>query len=546
MTDQLLSYENLSIPLPSGMDREYAVHNLSMSLGRKEILCVVGESGSGKSLTALATMGLLEQGLGKPTGRVCFEGQNLLELNERERRHLAGSKISMVFQEPAASLNPFYTVGRQVAETFSVHTNLSKQQIRERVLALFDEVLLPDPERIYGSYPHQLSGGQCQRVMIASALALDPAVLIADEPTTALDVTTQAQILKLMLDLRQRHDTGIIFITHDFGVVAEIADRVAVMQQGNLVEIGPASEVLDNPQHAYTKKLLAAVPHLEPRAARPDLGSEVLTAKGVSKTYPLSKRGRHAVVKAVDDVSISIKRGETLGLVGESGSGKSTLSQCLIRMTEPDGGEIVIDGVSFRDLDKRQLREARSRVQVIFQDPYTALDPRQKIGDAIEEGPIIHGLGRGEARKRCVELLEAVGLDKSAGDRFPHQFSGGQRQRICIARALSLEPALLIADESVSALDVSVQAQILDLLASIQKRLQFGLLFVTHDLRVASRICDRIAVMQRGKVVEIAEPIDLFANPQVEYTRQLLAAVPGTKRDLIAPHNAYAELSSNI
>ncbi|NTA59843.1 ABC transporter ATP-binding protein [Agrobacterium tumefaciens] len=533
MADPLLNYDGLSIRLPDGMDRSFAVEGLSMSLERNEILCVVGESGSGKSLTALSTMGLLENSFRKPEGAILFEGHNLLDLDETARRKLVGPRISMIFQEPTASLNPFYTVGRQVCETFATHTDLSRGQIRDRVLALFEEVLLPYPERIYRSYPHQLSGGQCQRVMIASALALNPAILIADEPTTALDVTTQAQILKLMLDLRHRHRTGILFITHDFGVVAEIADRVAVMQQGKLVEIGTADDVLNQPQHAYTQKLLAAVPRLEPRASRTGLGPEVLRATGVSKGYKIKPpRGAKTILRAVDDVSITLRRGETLGLVGESGSGKSTLSQCIIRMTEPDTGEIVIDGVAFHKLRGSQVRRAREHVQVIFQDPYTALDPRQKVGSAIQEGPIIHGVSRSEAAQRCKDLLEAVGLDASAADRFPHQFSGGQRQRICIARTLALEPGLLIADESVSALDVSVQAQILALLTSLQERLQFGLLFVTHDLRVASSICDRIAVMRHGKLVEVGEPVDFFNNPKVEYTRQLLSAVPGVQRDL--------------
>ncbi|ARO15850.1 ABC transporter ATP-binding protein (plasmid) [Ketogulonicigenium robustum] len=526
--DVLLSYENLTIPLPGKGDRARAVEGLSLQLHRNEILCIVGESGSGKSLTALSTMGLLDAEFDRPQGQIMFHGNNLLEMGERQRTQRIGGKLAMIFQEPTASLNPFYTVGHQVSETFKIHTDLSKAEIRQKVLDLFAEVLLPDPERIYRSYPHQLSGGQCQRVMIASALALNPEVLIADEPTTALDVTTQAQILKLMLRLRERHGTGILFITHDFGVVAEIADRVAVMCRGELVEVGPTAEVLNNPQHAYTKRLVAAVPRLEPRAARSDLGETVLRAQNISKTYRTGHIGKAVhEVRAVDDVSLTLRRGETLGLVGESGSGKSTLSQCIIRMVDADGGEIEIDGIRFDSLRPRALRHARRHAQIIFQDPYTALDPRQKVGDAIAEGQLIHGVPMAQAAARTAELLEAMGLDASAAERFPHQFSGGQRQRICIARALALEPALLIADESVSALDVSVQAQILELLVDVQQRLQFGLLFVTHDLRVASQLCDRIAVMQKGKIVEIGEPVQLFTNPAQEYTRQLLSAVPG-------------------
>jgi peptide/nickel transport system ATP-binding protein len=495
------------------------------------VVCVVGESGSGKSLTALATMGLLPRNLPRPGGSVLFEGRDLLGLDERARRDLTGRRLAMVFQEPMAALNPVYRIGDQVAETFRLHTTLSAPEIRERVQALFREVRLPNPEQIVHSYPHQLSGGQCQRVMIATALALDPSVLIADEPTTALDVTTQAQILKLMLDLRAQHGTGILFITHDFGVVAEIADRVAVMKEGRLVEIGPRDTLMTAPRDDYTRRLLAAIPKLEPRAARTGLGRVVMTATDMVKTY--RRRGligSSREVKAVDHVTIAIRRGETLGLVGESGSGKSTLAQCVIRLVEPEKGDVTIADAEFTGLAPRALREARRRVQIVFQDPYSALDPRQSIGAAIAEGPIIHGVPRAEATERALGLIEAVGLDRDAAARYPHEFSGGQRQRICIARALAVEPDLLIADESVSALDVSVQAQILDLLAAMQARLGFGMLFITHDLRVASRICDRIAVMQRGRIVEEGEPARLFAAPREDYTRELLAAVPGRDR----------------
>ncbi|WP_045392536.1 ABC transporter ATP-binding protein [Falsirhodobacter sp. alg1] len=528
MTDPILSLHNLSVLLPKGADRSHAVRDLSLALHAGEILCVVGETGSGKSLTAMATLGLLPSNLPPPQGKVIFEGRNLLDATPRERRDLAGRRMAMIFQEPSASLNPIYRIGEQVSETFRLHTNLRPAAIRDKVLSLFQEVQLPDPEAIFNAYPHQLSGGQCQRVMIATALALDPAILIADEPTTALDVTTQAQILKMMLDLRRTHGTGILFITHDFGVVAEIADRVAVMRYGELVEIGPAADVLTTPKHPYTRALLAAVPKLEPRHARADIGQPVLQAKGICRTFrSRGLLGKTREVRAVDHIDISIREGETLGLVGESGSGKSTLAQCVIRLVEPDKGDVILSGGAFTGLNKAELRRARQRVQIVFQDPYTALDPRQSAGDAIAEGPIIHGLGRAAAKARALDLLEAVGLDRSAATRFPHEFSGGQRQRICIARALAVEPQLLIADESVSALDVSVQAQVLDLLASMQKRLRFGMLFITHDLRVASRICDRIAVMRKGQIVEEAEPSSLFHAPQNPYTKALLAAVPG-------------------
>lgn len=528
MSNNRLSIEKLHVPLPQGGDRSFAVEDLSLSVSTGEILCVVGESGSGKSLTALAAMGLLPRNLRKPSGEVEFEGQNLLTIDEQTRRSITGRRIAMIFQEPMAALNPIFRIGEQVSETFEIHTDLSKRAIRDRVIDLFREVQLPNPEQIYHSYPHQLSGGQCQRVMIATALALDPSVLIADEPTTALDVTTQAQILKLMLELRAKHDTGIIFITHDFGVVAEIADRVAVMQMGKLVEIGTRDEVLNNPQQDYTKKLLAAVPTLTPRKEREGLGNPVLVAKNIVKAFTRSGMfGGGRSLKAVDNVDITIRRGETVGLVGESGSGKSTLAQSIVRLVQPDVGDILISGGDFARLTGKALREARRKVQIVFQDPYTALDPRQKVGDAIAEGPFIHGLDRKAAMARALDLLEACGLDRASADRFPHEFSGGQRQRICIARALAVEPELLIADESVSALDVSVQAQVLQLLADMQARLGFGILFITHDLRVASQICDNIAVMKNGKIVERGDPASLFSAPKETYTRELLAAVPG-------------------
>ena len=530
MTAPLLEIRNLTVPLPAGADRPFAVQDLSLSLGRGEILCIVGETGSGKSLTAFAAMGLLPPALPKPGGAVLFDGQDILNLSPAERRHLNGNRLAMIFQEPTAALNPVYRIGDQVAETFRLHTDLSPDAIRQRVMALLAEVRLPDPAAIMRAYPHQISGGQAQRVMIATALALDPAVLIADEPTTALDVTTQAQILKLMLELRDRHGTGIVFITHDFGVVAEIADRVAVMRHGRLVEVGPATRVLTEPQADYTRALLAAVPRLEPRAARGGLGAAVLRAQAITKTFRRSVFGQARDVAALDGVDIAVRRGETVGLVGESGSGKSTLANCVIRLTEPDGGTITLAGGDFSGLDGRALRAARRRVQIVFQDPYSALDPRQSAADAIAEGPIVHGVSPAEAQARALDLLEAVGLDRAAGRRFPHEFSGGQRQRICIARALAVEPELLIADESVSALDVSVQAQIIDLLARMQQRLQFGMLFITHDLRVASRICDRIAVMRQGRIVEEGEPRTLFAAPREAYTAELLAAVPGRDR----------------
>lgn len=370
MTDMRLSISHLSVPLPQGADRGFAVEDLSLSIGKGEILCIVGESGSGKSLTALATMGLLPRNLGAPRGEVMFENKNLLTIDDATRRGITGRSIAMIFQEPTAALNPIFRIGEQVSEAFKVHTSLSQAQIKERVIKLFQEVHLPNPEEIFHSYPHQLSGGQCQRVMIATALALDPAVLIADEPTTALDVTTQAQILKLMLELRERHGTGIIFITHDFGVVAEIADRVAVMQKGRLVEIGTKDEVLNHPREDYTKRLLAAVPTLTPRKERDGLGAPVLIAKNIIKTFSLKGVfGTGRTVKAVDNVDLTIRRGETLGLVGESGSGKSTLAQCVIRLVQPESGDIFIADGNFAGLRGKALREAAERSRSSFRTP---------------------------------------------------------------------------------------------------------------------------------------------------------------------------------
>ena len=524
----LLKIEDLSVRLPEGADRPYAVEALSLAVGRGEIVCVVGESGSGKSIMAQAVMGILPSNLPAPKGRILFEGTDLLAATPRERLDLAGRKISMIFQEPMAALNPIVRVGEQVCETFRLHTKLSHDQARQKVLSLFKEVRLPDPERIFRSYPHQLSGGQCQRVMIATGLALDPAILIADEPTTALDVTTQARILELMLDLRNTHGTGILFITHDFGVVADIADRVAVMQHGRLVEFGTKDEILLAPKAPYTKALIGAVPRLQYREPKPVSSTFAVRARDLVKTYSLPGFfGRGKQVHAVDHITLDIARGETLGLVGESGSGKSSLARCIIRLTEPDGGLIELGDIPFSKLSGKALQRARARIQIVFQDPYTALDPRQSVGDAIAEGPIIHGMARAQARAKARELLVSVGLDANAADRFPHEFSGGQRQRICIARALALEPSLLIADESVSALDVSVQAHILELLETMQKVHGFAMLFITHDLRVASRLCDRIAVMKQGRIVEEASPSVLFSAPKEAYTKELLSAVPG-------------------
>ncbi|MFN3614651.1 MAG: ABC transporter ATP-binding protein [Rubrimonas sp.] len=523
-----LSIEGLSIALPPGADRPFAIRDVSMTLTPGEVLCVVGESGSGKSMTANALMGLLPEGVTVAAGRAVFEGRDVLTLPDRTRRALRGKRIAMIFQEPMTALNPLMRIGDQIAEVFEAHGALTPAERRARAVGLCAEVGLPEPDRIVRAYPFQLSGGQRQRAMIAMALALEPAVLIADEPTTALDVTTQAQILRLVKDLQQRRGMAVMFITHDFGVVAEIADRVVVMRHGRIVEEGPARAVLAAPAHDYTRALIAAIPSDRVPQARPVAAPPVLSVRGLRKTYGGGGGfGKGRAVTAVDDVSFDIARGEVLGLVGESGSGKSTVGRCIVRLIEPDGGQVLIGGQDMAALSSADLRAARRKAQMVFQDPYASLNPRARVGRAISEGPIARGVPPARARERARELLATVGLDPSAADRWPHEFSGGQRQRIGIARALAMDPDLIIADEAVSALDVSIQAQILALLRDLRARLGLSMLFVTHDLRVAAQLCDRVAVMRKGRIVEIGPVAEVFLNPRHDYTRSLLAAVPG-------------------
>jgi peptide/nickel transport system ATP-binding protein len=541
MRAPVLAVENLTLALPALADRAHAVQQVSLSIAAGETLCVVGESGSGKSMIAHAVMGLLPKAV-KPTGgAIRLAGQDLLALDESAWQDVRGREIGMIFQEPMTSLNPVMRVAEQIVETFEAHRLHDARTRAARAIDLLTEVGLPDPPRLAKCYPHELSGGQRQRVMIAMALALEPKLLIADEPTTALDVTTQAQILKLLDNLRHKHGTAVLFITHDMGVVAEIADRIAVLEKGVLVEEGTADQVLGSPRHPYTQKLLAAVPSLVPpeRAALPD-SPPVLAVDGLEKTYrKRSFFGTGREVKAAQEISFSLKRGETLGLVGESGSGKSTVGRCCLRLIEPNAGRIALSGeglggeggeLVLSDLGPSALRQHRKRIQMVFQDPFASLNPRQTVGRIISDGPVAHGVSRGAALLRAKELLELVGLSANAIERYPHEFSGGQRQRIGIARALALEPDVLVADEAVSALDVSVQAQILALIKEIQGRLGLAILFVTHDLRVAAQICDRIAVMQRGRIVETGSTAALFSAPQHDYTKALLAAVPGGAR----------------
>lgn len=526
----ILDVRGLTVSLPKGLDRAYAVENLSFTVGAGEIVCVVGESGSGKSVTAQAIMGLLpKKELVPVAGSALLEGEDVLQASPARLRALRGARMAMVFQEPMTALNPVMTVGDQIAEVLEIHASLSDSERRARVLDIMHAVRLPEPERMINSYPHQISGGQRQRIMIAAALVLDPSLLIADEPTTALDVTTQAQILELVRELQRRRGTGVLFITHDFGVVAEIADRVVVMRHGRKVEEARKADILGAPRHAYTRMLIDAVPGLDPPRREPVTAPVALATDKLSKTYGSSgaiwRAGRS--VKAAHEVTIQVRKGETLGLVGESGSGKSTVARCIARLIEPSAGSIRIGGTDIARLGQWSLRPHRRHIQIVFQDPYRSLNPRRRVGASIIEGPVNFGMPESEAVKRARELMSLVGLAPDALDRFPHQFSGGQRQRICIARALAMQPTVLIADEAVSALDVSVQAQVLKLLDDVRRRFDLAMLFITHDLRVAAQICDRIAVMHKGHVVEQGVTSEVYRSPRHAYTQALLAAAPG-------------------
>ncbi|MCK1338215.1 ABC transporter ATP-binding protein [Bradyrhizobium sp. 38] len=525
-----VSIKNLRIALPKGAERPFAVDGVSLDLRPGKIVCVVGESGSGKSMCAHALMGLLPDTVSVTSGEIQFEGRDLLKLDDDGWRDLRGRRLAMIFQEPMTALNPLMRIGDEMAEMFEAHGLLTPRERRARALALAREVGLPDPERIVRAYPHQLSGGQRQRAMIAMALALEPAVLVADEPTTALDVTTQAQILKLIRNLQRNRNMAVMFITHDFGVVSDIADQVVVLRHGKVVEEGPAATVFNAPQHDYTKALLAAVPSMDPPARAPlDDQARAVEVIGLDKTYVTSggwfREDRR--VDAARAVNFNILKGETLGLVGESGSGKSSVARLAMRLIEADRGTVRIGETDLTSLSGKALRAERHRIQMIFQDPFASLNPRRKVGHIIADGPIAAGTDPKVAFDRARDLLRMVGLDAGALERYPHEFSGGQRQRIGIARALALEPEIIVADEAVSALDVSVQAQVLKLLEDLKARLGLSMLFITHDLRVAAQICDRIAVMQRGAIVELKTTAQLFAAPEHAYTRELLAAVPG-------------------
>jgi peptide/nickel transport system ATP-binding protein len=525
----VLSIQNLLIALPSGADRAHAVENVSFDVNAGEIVCLLGESGSGKSIIAFSVMGLLPDNVRVSEGKIELVDTDLLTLSAAQLREKRGDDIAMIFQEPMTALNPVMSCGDQLDELLEEHTSLSASERRAKTLAMFDAVKLPEPERMYASYPHQLSGGQRQRIMIAMALILEPKLLIADEPTTALDVTTQAEVLALIKTLQRERGTAVLFITHDMGVVAEIADRVVVLQQGKLVEAGDKTQVLTAPRESYTQMLIAAVPPIEPPEQRQShAGDPALQVKSLAKTYESGGWfQKKRVTEAAKRVSFEVRPGETVGIVGESGSGKSTVARCITRLIDPTAGEIFLREARLDRGSRDDLKLARKRIQIVFQDPYRSLDPRQRVGEAIIEGPLNFGMSRETAMQRARELMQLVRLSPDVLSRYPNEFSGGQRQRISVARALALEPEVLICDEAVSALDVSVQAQVLKLLEEIQSKLKLAIVFITHDLRVAAQICDRVLVMSKGEVVEQGATRDVFLSPSHAYTRALLASAPG-------------------
>ncbi|ABN79064.1 peptide/nickel transport system ATP-binding protein [[Luteovulum] sphaeroides subsp. megalophilum] len=526
-----LTVEGLEVSVRTEAGLRPLVSGLSFTLARGETLAIAGESGSGKSITSLAIMGLLPPPAVRITGgRIKLGRTELTDLPEGRMRAIRGDRVAMIFQEPMTSLNPVLTIGTQLAEAIRAHETVSKAEARARALEALRSVRLSQPERRLDQYPHELSGGMRQRVMIAMALALRPEVLIADEPTTALDVTVQREVLDLLRDLQRELGTAIILITHDMGVVAEMADRVIVMRDGRMVEEGPATQIFTEPRAEYTRALLAAVPRMGAGRGRPPVEAEPIARLSDLQVRFDLKGGllgrTQARVHAVEHVSFDIRRGETFALVGESGCGKSTIAKAMVGLV-PHEGRIEIGGDRLGALDAAGRKALRRRVQIVFQDPMAALDPRMRIGDLIAEPLVIHGIGTPEERRaRVGDLLTRVGLSPAQMERYPHEFSGGQRQRICIARALALRPELIIADESVSALDVSVQARVLDLLAALKREFGIALLFISHDMAVVENVSDRVAVMYLGQIVEMGTRDQVFGNPQHPYTRRLIEAVP--------------------
>ena len=526
MNEKILKIKNLTIALPKNADRQFAVEDANLDVFKGEILFIVGESGSGKSVMTSAILNDIPKGLSVTSGSVIFNEKDILKLSQKELNKLRGANISMIYQEPMAALNPSIRVGKQVDEVYALHRpEINAEDRKSETLKLFEQMKLPNPERIYSSYAHQVSGGQCQRIVIAMALACNPDILIADEPTTALDVTTQAEILRLISDLKEVYKNTIIFITHDFGVVADIADRVVVMCQGKIIEKGLKKEILMKPKEPYTKLLVDAMPLLEttrsPDQKRTD--SPSVEVKSLHKIY----RTRSNQVHAVNDASFVLRNGETLGVVGESGSGKSTLAKTLIRLEEPTSGSVKIRDENFLSLSGKDLISSRKKIQMIFQDPFGSLNPSQTVGFMLTRGLELQGVEPDEARKKAFELLQQVGLGEQAFRRKPQNFSGGQRQRIGIARALSMGPDVVLADECVSALDLSVQKQVLLLLNKLQKTYNMAIIFITHDLRVAAQVSDYIAVMEKGNIVEFGTAYNVFNKPKHNYTKMLLEAAPG-------------------
>ena len=528
MTSPLLSVQDLSVAFAQGGMTTMAVDRISFDIAKGETLALVGESGSGKSVSALSVLKLLPYPpASHPSGRIVFDGQDLLSLDENALRKVRGNKITMIFQEPMTSLNPLHTIERQIVEILSLHQGMGDRQARERTIELLEEVGIRDPKKRLDAYPHQLSGGQRQRVMIAMALANEPDLLIADEPTTALDVTVQAQILELLAELKARKGMSMLFITHDLGIVRRIADRVCVMTRGQIVEAGPTKEIFANPQHSYTRHLLAAEPKGRPPAADPS-AKTVMSGTDVKVWFPI-KQGffRRTVdhVKAVDGIDVAVRAGQTVGVVGESGSGKTTLGLALTRMISSKG-RIDFNGREIDRLSFNAMRPLRRELQIVFQDPYGSLSPRMSVADIIEEGLKIHepGLKAEERDRHVVDVLREVGLDPETRFRYPHEFSGGQRQRIAIARAMVLKPRFVMLDEPTSALDMSVQAQVVDLLRSLQAKHDLAYLFISHDLKVVRALANHVIVMRNGKVVEAGPSEQIFERPQTDYTRALISA----------------------
>ena len=570
--EPLLSIQNLTVKFKTQEEIITAVNNISFDIPKGKTIGLVGESGSGKSVTSLATMGLIPMPPGQITsGKILFHGEDLLTKTEKQMRKIRGNKISMIFQEPMTALNPVFRVGSQISEVLRLHKGMTRKQAWNYSIDLLDQVGIPDPKTKIKAYPHEMSGGQKQRVMIAMAIACEPDLLIADEPTTALDVTIQKQVLELMLELQQKYQMGMLFITHDLGVIADLADDVVVMYQSNIVEQNHVHTIFQDAKHPYTKGLIACRPMLEGNPKRLLTVSDYMHEDGTEKKVQADKFepmikpdksdiDKHPVllevknlktwfpvkgglfgltqshVKAVDDVSFVVHKGETLGLVGESGCGKTTLGRTILRLQKATAGEVIFDGINVMGLKKEPMRRLRSRMQIIFQDPYSSLNPRMTIGDIITEPLAIHGIGENKKDRFAIaqELMDKVDLKPQHLNRYPHEFSGGQRQRICIARAIGIKPDFIICDESVSALDVSVQAQILNLLQDLQSEMGLTYIFISHDLSVVNYISDRVGVMNQGKIVELDTAENIYKNPQRSYTRRLLDAIPkGVPKDLI-------------